>query len=298
METRSDSRRTWINWQSAQRVFLWVHYQDPHGPYTPPGDRRSQFLDQERRLPDGRKILPASATVRGLGGIPTYQLLPGHFEAAYYRAGYDGEISYMDHEIGRLLAGWSSRGLLDETVVVFTSDHGEGLGENDYCFAHGDYLTEPLLHVPLLISVPNQDAGVRGNLVSLVDLLPTISALFGLAIPDGYPGRDLFAPDAKQRPAAAYSMAQPPDAPIPRFGSAKSGFRFVVAREKTGLRETFIKLADGSDDPAPPPEELIGELCTELNRIRERFPSRPVSPPAQLSPSEREKLRALGYASE
>lgn len=278
-----------------QRVFLWVHFQDPHGPYTPPGNRRMRFLDHERSAQGSQNILAVSSHTRGLGAIPTYQFFPGHFEAAYYRAGYDGEISYMDEEVGRLLAGWSTRGLMNETVVVFTSDHGEGLGENNYWFAHGEYLSEPLLHVPLLIGAPNLGSGTRGDIASLVDLLPTISVLFGLELADDYPGRDLLAEGAERDLGMAYSMAYTPASTSRRFGLAKAGFRYVVVPAKPGSKETFVELGDNSGNPATPPEDLIDELRTELESIRERFPSRLTSLTPQLSASDREKLRALGY---
>jgi arylsulfatase len=164
------------------RCFLWVHYQDPHGPYAPPGDRRRRFLEAEREAPDGRRLLP----VRGgapLGTIPPYQFLEGRRDVAFYRAGYDAEVQYMDEEVGRLLDAFAERGLAKRTAVVFAADHGEALGEGDYWFAHGEFLTDSLVRVPLLIRDPRRSPRRREDLVSLVDLYPTLLALVAGAPP-------------------------------------------------------------------------------------------------------------------
>ncbi|UCF67951.1 MAG: sulfatase-like hydrolase/transferase, partial [Acidobacteriota bacterium] len=92
--------------ESARRrgrrgVFLWVHYQEPHGPYVPPDGMRERFLERARRDPLGNPTLEKASDL-GLGSIPGYQYISGEHEAAFYRAGYDGEVVYLDAEIGRL----------------------------------------------------------------------------------------------------------------------------------------------------------------------------------------------------
>ena len=134
-----------------RHCFLWVHYQDPHGPYTAPGPMRQQLIDDERRAPDGRRELPVRSDNSGVGGIPAYQYLDGQREVAFYRAGYDAEVAYLDQQVGRLLLGLRNRGLDERALIVFCSDHGEALGERDYWFAHGEYVDDSLVHVPLLI---------------------------------------------------------------------------------------------------------------------------------------------------
>src|SRR5207247_5715028 len=102
-----------------------------------------------------------------------YQFEEGQHEAAWYRAGYDGEVRYVDEQIGRLLAAYAERVPLTEAIVVFAADHGEGLGEDDYWFAHGEQLTDVLVRVPLLLRAPRRLPGSRAHIVSLPDLLPT-----------------------------------------------------------------------------------------------------------------------------
>ncbi len=132
-------------------VFLWIHYQDPHGPYTPPPGFRERQLPAARREPGGRRRLPVAGE-DGFGGIPPYQLLPGgRGEVGFYRAGYRGEIAHVDEQIGRLLDGVAARVGRGGVSLVFAADHGEALGESDLWFAHGERLIEPLVRVPLWV---------------------------------------------------------------------------------------------------------------------------------------------------
>jgi arylsulfatase A-like enzyme len=269
-------------------VFLWVHFQDPHGPYNPPDDLRERHLAAEQRAPDGARRLSPSDSDRGLGTIPHYQLQEGHDDVAYYRAGYDGEVEYMDRELGRLLAALPLHLPPAETIVVFTADHGEGLGEDDYWFAHGEYLSEPLVHVPLLVRIPGRRASVRDDVVSLVDVFPSLARLLGVDVPPGIRGRDLFAPGAAAAQGFAY-LATLRESTVPRFGFVRRGVRYVVSRENGAAMDGLTPVRDdsGPDDRAA--------LSAELNAFRRSLGSG--LPPVEqiLSSPEREGLRALGY---
>ena len=136
---------------SGQPLLLWVHFQDPHGPYTPPDGWRERFTDLERRL-GGTRRLPEVASSHGEGGIPHYQRIGEADEVAFYHAGYDAEIAYMDQEVGRLLDRLRDQSLLSS--VVFAADHGEAMGEHDFWFAHGHHLTDEAVRVPLFLHMP------------------------------------------------------------------------------------------------------------------------------------------------
>ncbi len=146
-------------------------------------------------------MLAANDDESGRGGIPHYQLAAGHRDPAWYRAGYDGEVRYVDEEIGRLLAAYAARVPARDAVVVVTADHGEGLGENDYWFAHGEFLNDALVHVPLLMRVPGEPPGVRSGVVSLVDVAPTLLAAVGVATPA--PDRPTTRPSRTSRPCTS-----------------------------------------------------------------------------------------------
>ncbi len=131
---------------------LFVHYYDPHASYRAPSPWSERFAKQP----------------------------------------YDGEIAYVDDELGRLRRELFARGLPKDSVFVVTSDHGEGLGEHGEA-THGPFLYQSTLHVPLIVSAPGRwPAGrkVKG-LVSNVDVTPTLLALAGQPVPAALDGRDL-----------------------------------------------------------------------------------------------------------
>ncbi len=132
--------------------FLWVHYFDPHFLYM--------------RHPEWS----------GFGDTDLDR--------------YDGEIAHTDREIGRLLTALREAGHEDDTVVVFSADHGEQFGERGRRFH--DNLDEPVARIPLVIAAPGLAPGVRRDVAQQIDLLPTLLALLDVAPPAALPGRDLF----------------------------------------------------------------------------------------------------------
>jgi len=281
-----------------RRIFLWVHYQDPHGPYTPPADLREAQLDVERRAEGGARQLRVQRGAAQLGALPAYQLIDGRTDVAFYRAGYAAEVQYLDREFGRLWRQLAARDALRTAVAVFSADHGESLGEGDFWFAHGEYLSEPLVRVPLLVRGPGLEAGTRREPVSLVDLWPTL--LHWLAperAPEAdAPGRDLLAPGASGRPSTPF-LATLGGSRTPRFGVVFGDYKLVTSRGGGHWREHLCRRGRAAGDPcallASPPLAL--ELRGELARLRRVHA--PVRGEARqvLTEDDREQLRALGY---
>ena len=105
---------------------------------------------------------------------------------------YDQEIAFTDRQIGRLLAQLRETGLMERTIVVFTSDHGEEFAEHG-----GEYhytLYDEIVRVPLVISAPGLAPGIRNVPAQQVDLLPTLLALLDIEGPNELPGVDLLGP--------------------------------------------------------------------------------------------------------
>jgi len=276
--------------------FVWVHYQDPHGPYTPPAELLEIELTRQRSAADADRLLPASADHSGLGGIPDYQLIGEHRDVGFYRAAYHAEIRYLDTEIGRLLQGLRDLGLDERTVVVFTADHGEGLGEDDYWFAHGEFLSEALVQVPLLLRIPGREPEKRADAASLIDVLPTLLGVLGVnALDPPLPGRDLLAPGASQQASSPY-MATLGSSHQVRYGLVEDGFKFVVT-EQNGIRRGRLSRRgrDEVDITAAAPQ-IAGPMRKRLTRIRKRIlDEQPPELRQDLSTQDREHLRALGY---
>jgi arylsulfatase A-like enzyme len=146
----------------GRRFFLWVHYQDPHTPYVPPREYFEPFL--EDKWFESRRA-PHNADDRSYRGISrkvwSMKRARSSDDVGYYVAKYDGEIRYMDEQIGRLFDELAGRGVLDESLIGFTADHGESLGEHDYYFHHGHVPYEPEVRVPLVFRWPNGRHGGR-----------------------------------------------------------------------------------------------------------------------------------------
>lgn len=274
--------------------FVWVHYQDPHGPYTPPASERDAHLERERQLPDGRLQLPVQRSGEsGRGAIPRYQYLDGQREVAFYRAGYAAEVAYMDREVGRLWEGIRSRGLERQTLLVFSADHGEALGEAQYWFAHGEHLMDPFVRVPLFIRDPRTSPTRRDDPVAAVDLYPTVLALLGIEPPGPARGRDLLAPGAASQPSTAY-MATLGAGSVRRFALVEGDYKFIVSLEDDIWHGQLFRRGDESTNLAAPAPQIAGALRKRLAQVQSELELR-TETHQDLTPEDLEALRALGY---
>jgi arylsulfatase A-like enzyme len=195
----SDSAVGLLNAAPKDRpFFLWLHYVNPHAPYTPPPPHDSRFDDA---LAAGG---PALKTVVGFrGGVSRRLAVPGHDRLGYYVARYDGEIAFADAEVGRVLDALAANERGKETAILLTSDHGESLGEHDYYFDHGEDLFDPCLRVPLIVVAPGGRARVRSDvLASTLDVMPTILDLAKVRYPPDLAGLSLL-PVVQGQPAPA-----------------------------------------------------------------------------------------------
>jgi arylsulfatase A-like enzyme len=167
--------------------FLWLHYVNPHAPYTPPAPNDTAFLDgSESRTPR----LPV---VTGFhGGIRKDWAVPGQDRLGWYVAQYDGEIATVDREVGEVLDALRGTPAASRTLVVVTSDHGESLGEHDYYFDHGEDVFEPSLRIPFLVAGPGVKAGTRSaEWMNTLDLVPTVLDVLKVSYPPDLAGRSV-----------------------------------------------------------------------------------------------------------
>ena len=152
--------------EPGARFFYWAHFYDPHLPYEPPAEEKARFP-----------------------GDP-----------------YSGEVAFADRQIGRMIADLEREGLLADTLVVVTADHGEAFGEHGE-HGHGLLAYQESLAVPLVLRGPGIPAGrTVATRVGLVDLLPSLLEALGVALPQGLSGRS-FLPLLDTEPAAAAEEA-------------------------------------------------------------------------------------------
>lgn len=167
-----DAVLRWLGRNAHRRFFLFVHLYDPHGPYAapPPYDRmydpsyKGPMLDIYAMTHPQRSALVANPRA-----------------VRHLKAAYSGEVSYADAQVGRLVEALRREGILDDTLLIVTSDHGESLGEHGYYFDHSLELHGPSLHVPLIVRLPSgRDGGTRVSAItSLVDIAPTVLEVTG-----------------------------------------------------------------------------------------------------------------------
>ena len=268
--------------------FLWIHYQDPHGPYTPRPPFDNMFVGGA----DPDRELPINDTVSGMGGIPSYQALDSVRSYNHYLNRYDGEIRYFDEHFGKLVGELKALDLYDNALIIFTADHGEGMGEHDYYFAHGEYVYNSLVHVPLIVRYGSEEAGIRQDFAQIADIVPTILGTVGITGDGTLHGTDLLEGSPEPRPI----LSEMPG----KYSIIEDGLKLVHHSE---ANEYFL-FDIGSDpdeennllnDPA-----FAGRLnsmaAVLVEHLRQDVLGSKVRRNTQrLTRDEREKLKALGY---
>lgn len=226
-------------------TFVWLHYIDPHGPYTPSKAYEALFLGDQwsrdpARVPHGYAVDPDSPN-KVLGAVPRYQQREdGEDRVAVYVARYDAEIRGMDAAFGEVIDALRAKGLYDESAIVFTSDHGESLGEHDLYFEHGWFAYDATLRVPLIIKRPGQHAGGRIDTpVSNLDFLPTLLGLAGLHADSG-PGTDVLAATRPPAPVLIENSDRYPE----KYHGARTGRWKYLRRESDGREELYDLASD------------------------------------------------------
>jgi arylsulfatase A-like enzyme len=298
----TDAALGWV--RVARRPwFLWVHYQDPHGPYDPPSGGPTED-------PPGAPTLPLLRDNSGWKGVPEYQAIPGLQSVAAYEGRYAEEIRYLDGHIQRLLGELDSLG--QRPAVLVTADHGEAFGEDDFYFAHGHSVGLDQIRVPLLWRPIAPSPGrVVEDPVSLLDIAPTLLDTAGVADPASFEGRSLL--------SAPSSGLEVPPAQRPLFSQHQARLAVVLGRDyyardildfsrevpdpnsEGTLRPLPTRTASLGADGRPPeyrsatgdgPEKNLEPL---LARFLARHPPLDARPRRILDPKLRERLRALGY---
>ena len=116
----------WLDDSPDAPLFLWVHLQDPHGPYTPPDAYRGRLAEVPLRAK--RPLGPLSGNT-GRAGIPAYQVLEGVRKTAVYAQRYAEEVMFADEWLGNLVSAFERHSASHRAIVLLTADHGESMGE-------------------------------------------------------------------------------------------------------------------------------------------------------------------------
>jgi arylsulfatase A-like enzyme len=180
----TERARHFIDMGAAARhdrpLFLFLHYWDPHSPYGP-----LPPFDTLHYQPGSGAVALREATA----SAPEYYAaflddmrLRHPDDYAYVMAQYDGEISQVDVQVGRLVAALKDRGLWENTIVLLLSDHGEAFGEGGLHFDHHG-LYDAVTRITMILRAPGQNPGRIKALVSSEDVLPTLCDLADVPAP-------------------------------------------------------------------------------------------------------------------
>jgi choline-sulfatase len=274
----------------SRPYFLFYHLFDVHNGamesgtraiYQSPPPFQDMFLaGADERMPDvPPDELWESKDVKGL-------LAPSQLEALV--ALYDGGIRHVDTRLAEAFDWLGQQGLLENTLVIITADHGEALGQRGRLGGHGD-LAQEGLHVPLLVRHPERlGAGTRVSAPThLGDIVPTVLDVAGLPADPALPGRSLFGELPAGRVVSGSNFPQEFVVRWPTKLIRKKGQGTVSFDLERDPQELDIK---------PVPGKLFDEV------LQQAFPQgRPAPAPVKLSaipPAELELLRGLGYAGE
>lgn len=292
----TDAALAWLATQRdpARPLFLWLHYNDPHGPYRAPDDAPARF-SHEKPVPVQWKR------------IRDYQRDVGVADALDFVDRYDEEIAYVDAEIDRLLRGYAAHSDIDAALVVVTADHGESMIEHERWFTHGYEVYEEIIRVPLMLRGPGVVNERFDEIVSTIDVAPTILRHLGIPQPKALPGTalQLLAPDAAERTVYAEGGEGTTHLRAAIRGQDKwvarmsSGVRLPNAHVHFDLRADPHELAPQQGGALPP--ELLALCQLDPDPGGQPVFGRPGAPlggakvAPRASPEDLERLRTLGY---
>jgi arylsulfatase A-like enzyme/Tfp pilus assembly protein PilF len=252
----------WLDQHSQGPFFLWLHFYDAHDPYDPPEP----------------------------------------FKTKYASAPYDGEIAYVDTQVGKFLTQLRAKRRYENTMIAVMADHGEALGEHGET-AHGVFLYDETIHVPLLVKMPAEtSAGKRvERRAVLVDVTPTILQTVGVPIPKQMQGESLV-PVIKAGPTQNFPDHQAfAETDYPRKAFGWSSLRALRTGKYLFVEAPRKELYDQSVDPgakndlASSSAAVTDTLTSQIDAFREKTASTETAAKGPVDPEAQEKLNALGY---
>ena len=249
--------------EPGRRLFLWLHLYDPHDPYEPPEPWAGRFA-----------------------GRP-----------------YDGEVAFADDLVGRLDAVLARLGLKDDTALLVTSDHGEGLGDHGETL-HGFFVYETTLRVPFLVRGPGIRPGTRlSGTVALADVFPTALEVLGLPPPSGALAGRSLAPELRGGPARAEAAVYA-ESLVPLLHFGWSDLRVLRDGRYKYIQAPRPELYDLANDPGET-TDLAGTQASRAGAMRAALgkyldaeraaAARGDGAAPAVAPELLEKLGALGY---
>jgi arylsulfatase A-like enzyme len=287
----------WLRANAGRRFFLYVHFREPHFAYDPPPPFNSLFG------PDKPLTKAVKTKYDWITDVNWKRHVPTSAELDHLGRLYDGNLAYVDREVGELRKAMEAAGLWDRSLVIVTADHGDGLYEHEYV-GHLDQVYEEQLRVPLVIKFP-KGAGPRGQrvkgLVDTLDIAPTIADAFQVLGRGGsdkaFLGKSLL-PIVLGAPTKRWVLARCAGEQ-PKYGLREGRVKLVyhTARDSAELYDLKADPGEREDLASARPLETAyyRQSVRRLILAMRRGPRAAAPGATELTDEQRENLRALGY---
>jgi arylsulfatase A-like enzyme len=267
--------------------FLFLHSYEVHHPYWP-------SVDDARFDSSSETILPSYIDIRLLAQINSGDMFIGDADRAHIASSYDAEIASTDAAFRQLVATLKRLDLYDRSIIVFTSDHGEELGEHGFMGWHSHTLFDELLHVPLIVRFPAAShAGTEiGGVVRSIDVAPLILEAIGISRVPPFDHFSLATALARGRAPASEVLLwreTPPGDTLEHDGLRTADWKLIEGRlydlRNDPKEQTDVAAAHGS---------VAADLTAHMQALLRERP-RPNTAAIAPDPETEQKLRALGY---
>jgi arylsulfatase A-like enzyme len=301
----------WLDRNKDKNFFLFIHTYQPHNPYASPHPYNTMFLDNNAKW-ERINLMGYLGRKRGI-----FKSLPEE-ERQNIISLYDAEIRYTDEELIRpLLEDLREMGLYEQTMIVFTSDHGEEFYEHKG-WEHGHSLYDELLKVPLIIKFPESKfAGKKvENIVPLVDIMPTVLDELYLDVPGLILDGQSLIPvlkgkETKDRIFLADKGNNVLNSHIPQKTSMNMGKNKIILSERFRKQDLKfflfpppkiepVELYDLAEDSietkniADEKIKFVDQIIRQVNEIYSQAKQRKTAKP-EIDEELKKRLEALGY---
>ena len=290
---RLDSSRTvadavaWLDEHQQRRFFLYLHLLPPHSPYDPPPPFSGKFdIGYEGSLDGGTETLTK---------IDRGEIQVNGRDLEHLRALYQENLLYADHQVGKVFKHLRAQQLLDKTLLIVASDHGEAFGEHGRML-HNHTVYEEMIQVPLIIRFPpglGRPPKRWSGVVELTDLLPTICDVLAIPRPGKIHGASLLRLASSGQ--VADRLARSWTSLMPRlFGGLIAGHHKLIL----DMNSDRVELYDLRDDPGER-KDMSADRPVLAAQLRGLLPATDADTvevvETELGDATLEQLRSLGY---
>jgi len=272
--------KQWLRGRADRPFFLFLNYMEPHAPYLP--------------LRGYRDLFPHSYTLQqeDWARINKGEIALTDHEKTVLVDAYDAEIKSMDDRLRDIFAHFEAEGALENTIVVFVSDHGESFGEHGR-LGHALTVYQPEVHVPLIVKLPGQTAGMRETrFVHQADVMPTLLRELGAPVPNAIEGTDLTVAE-RRLPSITYFG--PYERDYTEYAVYSDPWKLIWTSNKPAQLYNVREDAGETNNVADVRPEIVTELLALLEKHHQRPSIKLKAGPMVLDAETEERLKAIGY---